>query len=406
MTIPIEFTTQGIADASVNAFTPYAGFLDSGEPYRSMLANNPWARPPKAHEPLEWGQGRYYDTTVARKHPYWKDTPLPRATRDLNRLRHDLHDWGYCLIEDGLSKEQCARLYNRVADQAAAERALGIAYLDPAQQHVWSLVNKGEMFVRCLEHDTEFVQAGAVVERLLDETLGSGWNHYSLLSNISYPDCYPQGLHQDQNFIAPHRMLEGPPLVNAIYVLQDVDEVNGGTLIIPGSHRTRTEGDFYGPLPPTINLEAAAGTILIMDGRTFHAGAVNRSKKLRYIVTNSIVKNWVRQQEAFLLSISPQVLERASDKFLWRVGYSANVRRNIVEGYGYRGNSEPGDPNGSTVHVRRAMDAGAYQHVGELSMAGIDQVDVDHFTLTRIQRDHETFRSPRYVQRLQKLDEH
>jgi hypothetical protein len=95
-----------------------------------------------------------------------------------------------------------------------------------------------------------------VVERLLDETLGPGWNHYSLLSNISYPDCYPQGLHQDQNFIAPHRMLEGPPLVNAIYVLQDVDEVNGGTLIIPGSHRTRTEGDFYGPLPPTINLEA------------------------------------------------------------------------------------------------------------------------------------------------------
>lgn len=299
MTIPTEFTAEGIADASVNAFTPYADFLDSGEPYRSMLANNPWARPPKAHEPLEWGQGRHYDTTVARKHPYWKDTPLPRATRDLNRLRHDLHDWGYCLIEDGLSKEQCERLYSRVADQAAAERALGIAYLDPAQQHVWSLVNKGEMFVRCLEHDTEFVQAGAVVERLLDETLGPGWNHYSLLSNISYPDCYPQGLHQDQNFIAPHRTLEGPPLVNAIYVLQDVDEVNGGTLIIPGSHRTRTEGDFYGPLPPTINLEAAAGTILIMDGRTFHAGAVNRSKKLRYIVTNSIVKTGCDSRRPF-----------------------------------------------------------------------------------------------------------
>lgn len=48
MTIPTEFTAEGIADASVNAFTPYADFLDSGEPYRSMLANNPWARPPKA----------------------------------------------------------------------------------------------------------------------------------------------------------------------------------------------------------------------------------------------------------------------------------------------------------------------------------------------------------------------
>jgi hypothetical protein len=36
-----------------------------------MHRNNPWLAPPDMREPLEWGTGRYWDTTVARKHPYW-----------------------------------------------------------------------------------------------------------------------------------------------------------------------------------------------------------------------------------------------------------------------------------------------------------------------------------------------
>ena len=90
-------------------------------------------------------------------------------------------------LSDGLSAAQCSRLHARVADQAAAERAVDIAYLSPAQQCVWSLVNKGAAFVACMEHDAEAGQAGAVIARLLEETLGAGWSHFSVLANISYP---------------------------------------------------------------------------------------------------------------------------------------------------------------------------------------------------------------------------
>ena len=89
-------------------------------------------------------------TTVARKHPYWKTVDLPLPTKDLGQLREDFYRWGYCLIEDGTSPQQTAALQERVSDQAAAERALEIAYLTEAQQHVWSLVNKGDLFVACM----------------------------------------------------------------------------------------------------------------------------------------------------------------------------------------------------------------------------------------------------------------
>lgn len=403
MNVPPQFTPEAVAAASVDAVAPYKAFHTSGEPYRSLIRNNPWTRVPGPKDELEWGKGWYYDTTVARKHPHWRAVSLPGATKDISQLRRDFYEWGYCLIEDGVSVQQCARLHARVADQAAAERALGIAHLSPAQQHVWALVNKGADFVGCMTHEPDTVQAGPLIEVLLDEALGAGWNHLSFISNISFPGCHPQGLHQDQSLIAPYHFSGAPVLVNTVYILQDVNEVNGGTLIVPGSHKLQREDDgAFGALPPAINLEAKAGTIMLMDGRVLHGGAVNRSQMLRYIITNSVVRPWIRQQESFLLTVRPEVLASASAKFLWRAGFQATAGRNMVEGYGYFGSGSVGDPNGSLVHVRQAMDHGGYRHVGELSMSNIDDVDISRFTLAQIQQ-HETARSDAYRERLKAI---
>ncbi len=405
-TIPFEFTAEGIEAASVDAVRPYAEFLRSGEPYSSIIRHNPWLLPPKAEAELEWGNGWYYDTTVARKHPYWSEHDLPQATRDLHVLRRHLHEWGFCLIADGLSAEQCRRIHDRVEEQAAAERALGIAYLVQSQQHVWSLVNKGRDFVGLIEHDPQYVQAGPMIERMLDEFLGRGWHHFSLLSNISYPGCHPQAMHQDQTFIAPYNPAEAPVLVNTMYVLQDVNEVNGGTLLIPGSHRyngSPDSGELYGPLPRPINLEAPAGTVLMFDGRLLHGGAVNRSNRFRYVLTNSCVKPWIRQQENFLLTVSPEVLAQASPKFMWRLGFQSLITAGLVEGYGYRGTGREGDPNGSLAAVRRLFDSG-YRHVGALAPADVDRVDVTSYSLSALQREHETFRTDGHLRRMTELD--
>ena len=391
-TIPEQFTAEAVAAASQQVDAPYREFVMSGEPYRSLIRENPWTRPPGRKDELVWGEGHYYDTTVPRKHPYWRDQQLPQATKDIQQLRQDFVQWGYCLIEDGTSPGQTRALHARVEEQAAAERALGIAYLMEAQQHVWSLVNKGDVFVRCMSHEPQAVQAGPMIEQLLDEALGTGWHHRSFIANVSYPDCHPQGLHQDQSLAAPYHFFEAPILVNTIYVLQDVNEINGGTLIVPGSHRLYQEGKGrFGPIPPPVNLEAPAGTVLLLDGRVLHGGAVNRSDQLRYIITNSVVRPFIRQQESFHLTIRPEILRNANEKFLWRCGFQATGGRSMVEGYGYFGNGEMGDPNGAIVHARMAMDEGGYERVGELKLTQLEQAR-QRLSLVGIQNAHETRR--------------
>ncbi len=389
--IPTEFSEKAIVAASDSAATPYRDFVHSREPYQSLYEANPNMRPPKTGERLLWGEDKYYDTTVARKHAYWKDLSLPKPEKDIAQLRQDFHEWGYCLVEDGLSVEQNQLVYQRVVDQADAERELGIAYLSEAQQHVWSLVNKGDVFNRCMTHDTDAIQAGLLIEQLLDEMLGSGWHHLSYIANISFPGCHPQGMHQDQGLVGAYKFLDAPVLVNTVYVLQDVDEVNGGTLVIPGSHRRYIEGNgTFGKLPPPINLEAPAGTVMLMDGRVLHGGAVNRSDDLRYIITNSVVRPFIRQQESFHLTIRPEILANASEKFLWRCGFQANAQRSMVEGFGYYGTGRLGDESSAIVNARIAMDAGEYQRVGELS-PGVPPNETP--TLKAIQQQHETQRA-------------
>lgn len=392
-TFPREFTKAAVAEASKNAQTPYRDFFRSGEPYTSLMRHNPWLKPPRPDEVLQYGEGRYFDTTVAEKHDYWKDKNLPSPTKDLAQLRSDFAHWGYCLIEDGTSPKQTRALHQRVQEQAAAERALGIAYLQTAQQQVWSLVNKGEMFVECMTHEPSSVQAGPLIEQLLNEALGSSWHHLSFISNISYPGCHPQGMHQDQSLIGSLRILDAPILVNTIYILQDVDEVNGGTLIIPGSHRLYCEGGGrFSEVPPPINLKAPAGTIMLKDGRVLHGGAVNHSKDLRYILTNSVVRPFIRQQELFHLTIRPDILKTASDKFLWRCGFQATAARSMVEGFGYFGSGKPGDPNGSTANARMAMDENRYQWLGPLSMQDVESGSIQGTTLAQLQSQFETHR--------------
>ena len=92
---------DGLAIGSPTRFgsmaAPLKYFLDSKEPYTSIFANNPWLRPPDFKNPLKF-DGQYWDTTVGRKHPFWKTKKLPSPTKEIKQIRKDFKKWGYALI--------------------------------------------------------------------------------------------------------------------------------------------------------------------------------------------------------------------------------------------------------------------------------------------------------------------
>ena len=370
MKTPIEFTKEYVEENSPRDQHIYSDFLKSGEPFRSIFENNPWLMPPDIKKPLEWGTGMYWDTTVARKHDYWKDFDLPKATKDIKQMRADIKQWGFCLIEEAMSKAQCDNFLNRLLDQAAGEKLAGVDQPTPSGQYINTLINKGEIFAKCIEQNPDTVQAGPLIEQIMDETLGKGWICHSFLSNGSDPGGYPQGLHIDQGPLLPWITEEAPALFNTMYIPQDINEENGGTLVIPGSHKILIEagsGGKVGKLPPAINLEAKAGTIMLFDGRMLHGTGVNKTEKQRFVATMSNVKAWTRTQENWVISVAPDVLESASPKLLHRIGLQALTYGSTIEGFGLGAAGRIGDEWGSIKQFRTAYDKGEYERVRELS---------------------------------------
>jgi ectoine hydroxylase-related dioxygenase (phytanoyl-CoA dioxygenase family) len=370
--IPKEFDPARIAAHAESAQQIYREENNAKEPMASVLANNPeiYFVPPQRRS--DWGKwefkpGSYYDTTIGSQHPFWREQDLPQPSKDIRRLRADLLNWGYCKVEDALSAEQVATLRQRVLEQAEGEQLAGIAQRTPSGQNINCCVNKGRCFELFIEQHPSIAQGGPLVEQLVTEALGPGWICTSLIAAISLQGGVPQALHQDQNNNLDSR---SPMSVNILTAITDVDEKTGGTLVIPGSHTVLADavraGKPVGKLPPAINMDAKAGTMVITDGRLLHGTGINHTDQPRIVMLNGMQKPWLRQQENWMLSVRPEVLERASAKLLHRMGYQATTGTQTNEGHCFGAVGKLDEAAGALVDFRLAADKGAYQRVGEL----------------------------------------
>lgn len=331
MTIPKEFDAGYVAENSPVEEQLYTAFLKSGEPYRSLYKRDYHgsARAGYGHDPksvdggptpgLDLNDDEVYYNTSGSASDYWKDYDLPAPTQDIKALRADLKEWGYCLIKDALSPDQYKSMKQRLVEQATGERKAGIASWMgtaaapgkelPDIQFLHCLINKGKQFVQCVEHDPDGVQGGPVIEQLLNETMGKNFLMSSFISIISYKHNMPQGLHQDQA-TAPFQDAVAPYTVNTMYIMDDMGKHNGGTLVVPGSHKVLSQSAsgeaVREPLKPAISLEAPAGTVMIFEGRLLHGTGVNKSEEPRMIMVMNSVKAFMRQKNC---TCSPRTLK-------------------------------------------------------------------------------------------------
>lgn len=107
---------------------------------------------------------------------------------------------------------------------------------------------------------------------------------------------------------------------NTIWAMTDFTEENGGTRLIPGSHRYDdklrfTEAD-------TEAAEMRKGSVLLYTGALYHGGGPNRSDATRHGVNITYCVGWLRQEENQYLSVPPEVARELPDDLLRMIGYA------------------------------------------------------------------------------------
>ncbi len=136
------------------------------------------------------------------------------------------------------------------------------------------------------------------------------------------PGAHKQLLHREEDTL-PYFPLPRPNLVLAtMWAVSDFTADNGGTLLVPGSHRWAKERR---PREEEIAAtEMEAGSVLVWLGGTLHGAGANVSDNWRYGVILTYSVGWVRQEENQALAVPEQLARELPKDLLDMIGHTTN----------------------------------------------------------------------------------
>jgi ectoine hydroxylase-related dioxygenase (phytanoyl-CoA dioxygenase family) len=221
---------------------------------------------------------------------------------------------GFAILERAIEPELVAAL------TAAIDRsmdALGVPFgpnefLGTRTRRLFNGLARDPLFARVPAHEAVL----PVVERVLDPEC--------LLSSLTAVEMNPgetaQPLHADDGSI-PLARPHAPITCTAIWALTDFTEENGGTRVVPGSHRAdhaprRDERD-----APARTTVMPAGSVLVYHGSLWHGGGANASHGRRLAIICNYCAGFLRQEECQLLALPREQVAGFPPRLQALVGY-------------------------------------------------------------------------------------
>ncbi len=205
---------------------------------------------------------------------------------------------GYLVIPNALTPEELAQA-RRAADAAEArwradpslpgvrrpdlEQVLGIMEYDPfladLLEHPRVFPRVRELIgpsVMMLDHDYFITPPGAEIP--------FGWHFDFDMPAVDHPGS---------------RLM-----VKVFYVLEDIPEDGGATLVLPRSHRTplgveMPNSEAPEDLPGAVKMALPAGSAYMITGRTYHAAGNNRSDVIRRLLIYTYGHKWMRMWDEY-----------------------------------------------------------------------------------------------------------
>ena len=265
-------------------------------------------------------------------------------TTDLDKARHDLDVVGYCIVEDVAPSDLVRRVRERVLEQAGAERDAGQAFVqDGNTQWVANVLNKGEVFL-------ELLTCSATSLDLCRHVLGDGFILSCSNAPIAGPATGRMKMHSDQYWTPTiqeeplaysrlgengldraevgHSAVRGdylfpPCMVTLVWAITDFTANNGATVFVPGSHMSGLQPDYRHNYTDAVPAEMPAGSIVLWDGRTWHATGANRTQnQYRIGVTNNIVAPMIRPLVNYPYSLRAEVVARLDERQKQLLGFT------------------------------------------------------------------------------------
>ncbi|MEO5838254.1 MAG: phytanoyl-CoA dioxygenase family protein [Acidimicrobiales bacterium] len=270
-------------------------------------------------------------------------TPLSDA--EIERRVAEIDDQGYTLLEGVIDPELIGALRDTVT-RLLAELDIPFGentFLGHNTRRIFNLLPRDPIFAQVPLH--------ATVLPLIDRVLGGQCLLSSLTAIEMSPGQRPQPFHADDGSITlprPHIALE----CIGIWALTDFNKSNGGTRIVPGSHKW-DRAPVPGERVDYVTVEMPAGSVVVYHGSLWHGGGANDTDERRMGIVVNHCAGFMRQEENQLLAIPREVAAEFPRRLQELIGYG--VFRGLM---GHVEKQDPGvllDPNVESKMIWRKM---------------------------------------------------
>jgi ectoine hydroxylase-related dioxygenase (phytanoyl-CoA dioxygenase family) len=243
---------------------------------------------------------------------------------DLTRHLGELDAQGWTVIEDFLDTDAIARVRAGLAPHLGSHSGRN-GFEGFRTERVYTLVGRGACFERIAEDER--------VLALLDRLLAPGYLLTASQAICIHPGEAAQPIHFDDSFYPiarPRRSIS----FSTIVAVDAFSAENGGTELIPGSHRWSdaevgggADGrDAERAMPERLErllqpMRVRAGACIFFHGTLLHRGGANRSAASRLAFSNQYCEPWARTQENFYLGVPAGRVAAMSPRLQTLLGY-------------------------------------------------------------------------------------
>ncbi len=205
---------------------------------------------------------------------------------------------GYLIVPDALAAEELSAIRRAAAEAEARWRAdpslPGVRR--PDLEQVLGIMEHGPVLADLLEHSRIFPM---VRELVGPDVMMLDHDYFMTPPGAEIP----QGWHFDFDMPGvdhPRSRL----MVKVFYVLEDIPEDGGATLVLPRSHRTppgaeMPNSEIPEDLPGAVKMALPAGSAYLITGRTYHSAGNNRSHRYRHLLIYTYGHKWMRMWDEY-----------------------------------------------------------------------------------------------------------
>ncbi|WP_029031131.1 phytanoyl-CoA dioxygenase family protein [Salinarimonas rosea] len=241
---------------------------------------------------------------------------------EVQRAAEELATFGYTLVDSGYPDAALDRIEaSFMRARVASEERFGRSRLEAVDEH--NTIRLPMLYDRVFLELATHPMILALCREMIGPVVLSQQNG---VVNPGGGGPYNQGaFHRDLPY--QHFTSSRPLAINALFCVDDFTVDNGGTIVLPASHRIEEFPSEPFIAAHALPISAPRGTFIVLDCMAFHSGGSNATERDRRAVNHVYTTPVIKQQIDIPLALGPSFTEDTETR--WLLGYGMSVPRGV-----------------------------------------------------------------------------